>query len=106
MAFRDLRDWLDRLRAEGEPHEVTAEVDPHLEITEIVDRLVKSGGGPALLLRNVKGSDPALLINQFAREGGMCMAFGVERLDELGERVQSVLEMTPPSGMVDKIRAL
>ena len=34
------------------------------------------------------------------------MAFGVERLDELGEKVQSVLEMTPPQGMLDKIRAL
>src|SRR3954465_13080825 len=98
MAFRDLRDWLDRLRAEGELHEVTAEVDPHLEITEIVDRLVKSGGGPALLFRNVKGSDHPLLMNQFPTGRRMCGACGVERLGELGERVQSVLEMTPPSG--------
>ena len=34
------------------------------------------------------------------------MAFGVDRLDDLGDRVQSVLEMTPPQGMLDKIRAL
>jgi len=106
MAFRDLRDWLDRLRAEGELHEVTAEVDPHLEVTEIADRLVKSGGGPALLFTNVKGSSHPLLINQFATERRMCMAFGVDRLDDLGDRVQSVLEMTPPQGMLDKIRAL
>ena len=78
MAFRDLRDWLDRLRAEGELHEVTAEVDPHLEVTEIADRLVKSGGGPALLFTNVKGSSHPLLINQFATERRMCMAFDVE----------------------------
>ncbi len=106
MAFRDLRDWLDHLRREGELHEVTAEVDPHLEITEISDRVMKAGDGPALLFRNVKGSDLPLVINQFATERRMCMAFGVERLDELGEKVQSVLEMTPPEGMLDKIRAL
>jgi 4-hydroxy-3-polyprenylbenzoate decarboxylase len=105
MAFRDLRDWLDYLRREGELHEVTAEVDPHLEISEITDRVTKAGG-PALLFRNVKGSSMPLLINQFGTERRMCMAFGVQRLDELGERVQSVLEMTPPEGIVDKIRAL
>ena len=33
------------------------------------------------------------------------MAFGVERLDELGE-LADVLEMTPPEGIGDKIRAL
>ncbi len=105
MAFDDLRDWLEHLRREGELHEVTAEVDPHLEITEITDRVTKASG-PALLFRNVKGSSMPLLINQFGTERRMCMAFGVERLDELGERVQSVLEMTPPEGLVDKIRAL
>src|SRR6185312_2602114 len=41
-----------------------------------------------------------------ATERRMCMAFGVKRLDDLGEKVQSVLEMTPPEGMLDKIRAL
>ena len=49
MAFDDLRDWLDHLRREGELHEVTAEVDPHLEITEIADRAMKAGRArPAL----------------------------------------------------------
>jgi 4-hydroxy-3-polyprenylbenzoate decarboxylase len=105
MAFTDLRDWIDALRAAGELHEVTAEVDPHLEITEITDRVVKAGG-PALLFRNVKGSSLPLLINQFGSERRACLAFGVERLDELGERVAEVLEMTPPEGLVDKLRAL
>src|SRR6478672_1157759 len=105
MAFSDLRDWLDHLRAAGELHEVSAEVDPHLEISEITDRVVKAGG-PALLFQNVKGSPMPLLINQFGTERRMCMAFGVERLDELGERVAEVLEMAPPEGLMDKLRAL
>ncbi len=36
----------------------------------------------------------------------MCLAFGVDRLDELGDKVSSVLEMQPPQGIGDKLRAL
>jgi 4-hydroxy-3-polyprenylbenzoate decarboxylase len=105
MAFDDLRDWIGHLRREGELVEVTAEVDPHLEIAEITDRVTKAGG-PALLFTNVRGSRMPLLINQFGTERRMCMAFGVERLDDLGRRVTDVLEMQPPEGLVDKVRAL
>ena len=50
----DLRDWIRLLEDEGELVRVSAEVDPDLEITEIVDRTVK-GGGPALLFERPKG---------------------------------------------------
>ena len=50
----DLREWIALLEREGELVRVAAEVDPELEITEINDRTVKSGG-PALLFENVKG---------------------------------------------------
>ena len=105
MAFDDLRDWIGHLRREGELVEVTAEVDPHLEIAEITDRVTKAGG-PALLFTNVRGSRMPLLINQFGTERRMCMAFGVDRLDDLGRRVTDVLEMQPPEGLVGKVRAL
>jgi 4-hydroxy-3-polyprenylbenzoate decarboxylase len=105
MAFDDLRDWIDHLRRAGELAEVTAEVDPHLEIAEITDRVTKAGG-PALLFTNVRGSRMPLLINQFGTERRTCMAFGVESLDELGQRVSDVLEMQPPEGLMDKVRAL
>ncbi len=59
----------------GELAEIEAEVDPYLEVTEIVDRAVKSGG-PALLFKNPKGSEHPLLINQFGTERRMAMAFG------------------------------
>jgi 4-hydroxy-3-polyprenylbenzoate decarboxylase len=101
----DLREWIELLETEGELVRVAAEVDPDLEITEIVDRTIKSGG-PALLFENPKGSKHKLLINQFGTERRMCLAFGVERLDELGERVADVLELQPPHGLVDKVRSL
>src|SRR5579884_796682 len=105
MALRDLRDWIALLEREGELVRVAAEVDPNLEITEIVDRTVKSGG-PALLFEHPKGSEHPLLINQFGSERRMCLAFGVERLDEVARRVADVLEMQPPSGLIEKVRVL
>jgi 4-hydroxy-3-polyprenylbenzoate decarboxylase len=102
---RDLRDWIALLEREGELHRISAEVDPDLEITEITDRVVKSGG-PALLFENPKGSEHALLINQFGTERRMCLAFGVEHLDEVGAKVEDVLEMQPPQGLVEKVKGL
>ena len=101
----DLRDWIALLEREGELVRVSAEVDPYLEITEIVDRIVKAGG-PALLFERPKGSDHALLINQFGTERRMCLAFGVERLDDVGRKLGDVLEMQPPQGLVEKVKGL
>src|SRR5918911_2985465 len=101
----DLRSWIALLEREGELVRVGAEVDPELEITEVVDRTVKAGG-PALLFERVRGSDHPLLINQFGTERRMSLAFGVESLDDLGRRVADVLEMQPPQGLVEKVRGL
>src|SRR5581483_2336683 len=105
MPLADLREWIALLEREGELVRIGAEVDPHLEITEIVDRTVKAGG-PALLFERPKGSEHPLLINQFGTERRMCLAFGVERLDDVGGKLASVLEMQPPAGLVDKLRGL
>src|ERR687885_2248482 len=101
----DLREWIARLEREGELVRVAAEVDPELEITEIVDRTVKAGG-PALLFENVKGSRHPLLINQFGTERRMCLAFDAPSLDAVASRLGDVLEMQPPQGLVEKVRGL
>src|SRR5436853_3852012 len=105
MALGNLRDWIALLEREGELVRVSAEVDPDLEITEIVDRTVKSGG-PALLFERPRGSEHPLLINQFGTERRMCLAFGVQRLDDVAQRVADVLEMQPPQGLAAKVRGL
>jgi len=101
----DLREWIALLEREGELVRVRAEVDPDLEITEITDRVVKSRG-PALLFENVKGSRLPLLINQFGTERRMCLAFGVERLDDVAAKLDEVLELSPPQGLMEKVRKL
>jgi 4-hydroxy-3-polyprenylbenzoate decarboxylase len=101
----DLREWIDLLEREGELVRVGAEVDPDLEATEIVDRVVKSGG-PALLFENPKGARHQLLLNQFGTERRMALAFGVERLDDVGAKLEEIVEMQPPQGLVEKVRGL
>jgi len=54
MAYDDLRDWIKTLEKHGELKRISEEVSPELEITEITDRVSKSGG-PALLFENIKG---------------------------------------------------
>src|SRR3989475_8767976 len=102
---RDLRDWIALLEREGELVRIAAEVDPELEITEVTDRTVKAGG-PALLFENVKGSEHALLINQFGTERRMCLAFDAPSLDAVASKLSDVLEMQPPQGLVDKVKGL
>jgi 4-hydroxy-3-polyprenylbenzoate decarboxylase len=101
----DLRAWIELLEREGELVHVSAEVDPYLEITEITDRVVKTGG-PALLFERPKGSEHPLLINQFGTERRMCLAFGAESLDVVGGRLGEVLEMQPPQGLAAKVKGL
>ena len=101
----DLREWIALLEREGELVRVGVEVDPYLEVTEIVDRTVKSGG-PALLFEKPTGSEHPLLVNQFGSERRMCLAFGVERLDDVASKLAEVLELQPPEGLVEKIRGL
>jgi 4-hydroxy-3-polyprenylbenzoate decarboxylase len=105
VPVKDLREWIALLEREGELVRVSAEVDPDLEVTEIVDRAVKAGG-PALLFENPKGARHPLLINQFGSERRMCLAFGAERLDDAARKVSDVLEMQPPAGLMEKVRGL
>src|ERR671931_248487 len=103
--MRDLRDWIALLEREGELHRIQAEVDPHLEITEITDRVVKAGG-PALLFESVIGASHPLLVNQFGTERRMCLALGVDSLDEAGRKLGDVREMQPPQGLAEKVKGL
>ena len=54
MAFKDLREFITFLEDKGDLRRITTCVSHELEITEITDRVIKSGG-PALLFENVNG---------------------------------------------------
>src|SRR2546423_12462032 len=102
---QDLRAWIALLEREGELVRIAVEVDPELEITEINDRVVKAGG-PALLFENVKGSEHALLINQFGTERRMCLAFDAPSLDPAASKLGQGPGVPPPQGPGEKGRGL
>lgn len=54
MAYRDFQHFLDELERAGELKRIREPISPYLEITEIADRVMKSGG-PALLFENPVG---------------------------------------------------
>jgi 4-hydroxy-3-polyprenylbenzoate decarboxylase len=104
MPFASLTDFIDALRRAGELVAVNAPVDPYLEIGEITDRVVKAGG-PALLFRNVRGSDFPVLTNQFGTQRRMSMALDASNLDEVGARIANLIDFAPPAGtLVAKLR--
>ena len=136
MAFNDLRDWIAALEKHGELRRIKEQVSPELEITEITDRVSKFGsrsgigsrvvtgsrldaptsttktnyapGGPALLFENVTGHPGhKVLINQFGSERRMALALGVERIDEIAERIHGLINLKPPAGgFLDKLKML
>jgi hypothetical protein len=69
MRYADLRDFIDQLEARGELRRIRAEVDPHLEMTEIGDRVLRAGG-PALLFEKPKGRDSRCWPTCSARSSG------------------------------------
>lgn len=105
MAFKDLQHYIHALEERRELKRVQAEADPVLEIPEIADRMVKTGG-PALLFENPKGSAYPLAINLFGTLERTCFALGVNRLDEIAQRVQSFIPSLPLSSLGDKMKLL
>ena len=108
MNFKDLRDFISFLESKGDLRRITTPVSSELEITEICDRTVKQGG-PALLFENVEGYDIPVLINMYGSEQRMAWALGVEKLDDLVQRVQGILGLMQggaPKGIMDKLRML
>ena len=105
MAYSDLRQFIQVLEKNGELKRVSAEVDPILEITEVADRAVKSGG-PALLFEKPKGYDIPVLINAFAGMRKMELALQVDSVESIAARIAEYLEMKTPQGMLGKLKML
>ncbi|MCH8298762.1 MAG: UbiD family decarboxylase, partial [Chloroflexi bacterium] len=91
MKFKDLREFIRFLEEKGDLRRITSPVSHELEITEIADRVIKSGG-PALLFENVTGFDTPVFINMFGSQQRMAWALGVDNLDAVVDRVEGLLE--------------
>ncbi len=111
MAYRNLREFIARLDGEGELKRIAEPVDVDLEITEITDRVSKAGG-PALLFekprsaRDGKNYGVPLLINTLGSKRRLELALETGSIEDAAGRIDELLDMKPPSGLLDKVRML
>lgn len=106
--YGSLRKYIEALDRAGELIRIGARVSTAYEIAEITDRMAKSpDGGKALLFENT-GSVFPVATNLMGSERRMAMALGVERLDDLTERIDALVKqvVSPKNGLADKLRML
>lgn len=103
MKYKDLRDFLVQLEQRGDLKRVDIEVDPHLEMTEICDRLLKQAG-PAVLFERPAGHTIPVLGNLFGTPERVALGMGqtsVSALREVGKLLAYLKEPDPPKGLRD-----
>lgn len=105
MPFKNISEFIQELKAQGELIQVTEQVDSMLEITEITDRVSKKFG-PAILFENVKNSKMPVLINAFGSEKRMNIALGIGHITELADRIEAIVEQEQPTSFLDKIKSV
>ena len=109
MNYHDLRDFISQLEKMGELKRVTTPVSPHLEMTEICDRVLRQGG-PAVLFENPTGFDTPVLGNLFGTVRRVALGMGqnvttdaeaLKKLREVGQVLAMLKEPEPPKGFKD-----
>jgi 4-hydroxy-3-polyprenylbenzoate decarboxylase len=107
-----LSQFVAQLEQAGELVRVRQPVSLDLELCEIADRVMKQeGGGKALLfeqpvLMNGQRSAFPVGINLFGSMRRMSMSLGVQSLDEIGVRIDEMLAMKVPEGIIAKLALL
>ena len=105
MRYQDLRDFLGLLEKEGELKRVQIPVSPHLDMTEVCDRVLRAGG-PALLFERPTGFDTPVLANLFGTPRRVALGMGredVAALREVGRLLAYLKAPDPPEGFRDAV---
>src|SRR4029079_5717864 len=108
MAYKNQQQFIDVLEREGELVRIKEYVDPKLEIAEITDRISKTpGGGKALFFENT-GYDFPVLMNAYGSEKRMCLALGVNHLDDTAGEIENLFKLLtkPKENILDKLKLL
>ncbi|MCC6288169.1 MAG: menaquinone biosynthesis decarboxylase [Chitinophagaceae bacterium] len=108
MAYKNQQDFINALEKAGELVRIKAFVDPKLEIAEITDRISKSNNGGKALLFEHTGFDFPVLMNAYGSEKRMCMALGVQHLDDIAKEIEALFKLLtkPKEGILDKLNML
>jgi 4-hydroxy-3-polyprenylbenzoate decarboxylase len=108
MAYRNQQHFIESLEKAGELLRIKTYVDPKLEMAEITDRMSKQPGGGMALLFEKTGYDFPVLMNAYGSEKRMCMALGVDHLDDVAKEIERLFKLlsAPKEGIIDKLKLL
>jgi 4-hydroxy-3-polyprenylbenzoate decarboxylase len=108
MAYKNQQQFIDALEKAGELLRIKTYVSPKLEMAEITDRMSKQpGGGKALLFENT-GFEFPVLMNAYGSSTRMCMALGVNHLDDVAAEIEQLFKLlsSPKESILDKLKLL
>lgn len=105
MPIEDLSEFIEKLEKAGELQRVKTQVDPNLEISEILSRVMYSNG-PAVLFENVKDYNMPILANAFGSLRRLEIGLETSDFTEIGQRIVDITRMEMPTGIFDKLRKL
>ena len=105
MPIKDVGELVNALENAGELKRISAQVDPDLEIAEILRRTMYAKG-PAILFENVKGYDMPVLGNAFGSEKMLQIGLEMEDFTEIGSRIVDMTRMDIPSSTLGKLKKL
>lgn len=107
MPYNDLRDFINTIDKKGQIVRVKTEVDPNLEITEILDRLLHKSG-TAVLFENVKGHSVPIVANLYGTVERVALGLETDEagLDEIGAFLAYLQQPEPPKGIFEAIKKL
>ena len=112
--FTDVNAFIAELDKRGELARITEPVDPYLEVAAVIDRVSKSpGGGPALLFEKhggstalTAGSAIPIAANLYGSMSRICLALGVNHLDELAKEIEELTTPPMPRGFMDALKMM
>jgi UbiD family decarboxylase len=96
LVIKDLRTFLEELKKQDELVEVSASVDPYLELAEIHRRVI-AAGGKALFFSNVKNHSIPVVTNLFGTKKRVELAFGRDGPKLFNQIAKAPHELVPPS---------
>ena len=105
MTFRSLGEFLTALESRGDLLRVSQPVSRDLEVTEVTQRVLRADG-PALLFENVPGASMPVVTNLFGSSRRVAAALDAETVDEVAGRVERLVHLRPPAGVLGAVRDL
>ncbi|MFG6449787.1 4-hydroxy-3-polyprenylbenzoate decarboxylase [Roseateles sp. BYS180W] len=108
MKYRDLREFISGLEAQGELRRISEPVSVVLDMTALSDKVLRAQG-PALLFERPMPQQRPVLANLFGTPRRVALGMGAESVGELrdvGRLLASLKEPEPPRGLKDTGRLL